>query len=140
MTIAVPIENGRVYAHFGHAEQFKIYQVEGGKIVSSRIVDAGGAGHGALAAMLAELDVDTLICGGIGQGARDALDEAGVGVFGGVDGSADAAVQAMIEDALAYDPDARCAHHDHADHACGSGACSCGGGDHDCGGNCHCGE
>ena len=36
--------------------------------------------------------VDTLICGGIGGGAQAALAEAGIKLYGGVSGDADAAV------------------------------------------------
>ena len=70
MRIAVTYENGEIFQHFGHTEQFKIYDVEDGKIISSEVVDAGGSGHGALAGVLSALKVDALICGGIGGGAQ----------------------------------------------------------------------
>ena len=66
MKIAVTYEDGQIYQHFGHTEQFKLYQVEDGKVVSEEIIGTNGTGHGALAGMLRELGVDTLICGGIG--------------------------------------------------------------------------
>ena len=43
MRIAVTYENGEIFQHFGHTEQFKIYDVEDGKIISSEVVDAGGS-------------------------------------------------------------------------------------------------
>ena len=70
MKIAVTYENGEVFQHFGHTAQFKVYDVEDGKISSEQIVDTNGSGHGALAGFLAEQKVDTLICGGIGYGAQ----------------------------------------------------------------------
>ena len=70
MKIAVTYENGQVFQHFGHTEQFKIYEAAEGKVVSARVVETGGSGHGALAGFLRGLGVDTLICGGIGGGAR----------------------------------------------------------------------
>ena len=76
MKIAVTFDNGTVFQHFGHTEQFKIYETENGKIVSSRIISTDGQGHGALAAFLSANGVDTLICGGIGGGAQMALAEA----------------------------------------------------------------
>ena len=88
MRIAVTYENGEIFQHFGHTEQFKIYDVENGNIISSEIVDAGGSGHGALAGFLSALKVDVLICGGIGGGAQMALSDAGVRLYGGVSGSA----------------------------------------------------
>ena len=89
MKIAVTYENGNVYGHFGHTVAFKIYEAENGKILSSQVVDTNGSGHGALAGLLAQQGVDVLICGGIGGGARYALMEAGIAIFGGVTGDAD---------------------------------------------------
>ena len=131
MKIAVTYENGEIFGHFGHTKQFKVYETENGKIISSKVVDTNGSGHGALAGMLSALDIDVLICGGIGGGAQMALSNAGIKLFGGVQGDADKAVEAYLNDTLAYDPEAKCDHHDHEhgeDHTCG---------EHGCGGNCH---
>ena len=122
MRIAVTYENGEVFQHFGHTEQFKLYDVEDGKIISEQIVDTNGSGHGALAGFLKAAQADALISGGIGMGARKALAEAGVTLYGGVTGSADAAAQALAQGALQFDPDAKCDHHGHhhgEDHDCG---------------------
>ena len=70
MKIAVTYENGEVFQHFGHTEQFKLYEVSGGKLLHTQVVDTNGSGHGALAGLLAQLGVDTLICGGIGGGGQ----------------------------------------------------------------------
>ena len=83
MKIAVTYENGQVFQHFGHTEQFKVYEVENGKIVKSEIVDTNGQGHGALAEFLLNGGVEVLICGGIGGGARNALAEAGIELYPG---------------------------------------------------------
>ena len=122
MKIAVTYENGKVFQHFGHTEQFKLYDVEEGKVVSSQVVDTNGSGHGALASFLGEHGVDALICGGIGGGARNALAQAGIQLFPGASGDADAQVEALLADRLSYAPDTVCAHHhDHGEgHDCGS--------------------
>ena len=141
MRIAVTYENGEIFQHFGHTEQFKLYDVEGGKIVAEQIVPTNGSGHGALAGFLKAAQADALICGGIGMGAQNALAEAGIKLYGGVNGSTDAAVQALAEGRLAYDPNARCDHHDHhhgEGHECGhhSEGHNCGhqhGEGHECG-------
>lgn len=52
MKLAVTYENGQIFQHFGHTEQFKIYEVADGKIVSEEVVDTNGSGHGALAGFL----------------------------------------------------------------------------------------
>ena len=63
MRIAVTYENGDIYQHFGHTERFKIYDVQDGKVMDSRIIDTNGQGHGALADILRSLHADILICG-----------------------------------------------------------------------------
>ena len=78
MRIGVTYENGEIFQHFGHTEQFKLYDVENGEIKQTQIVDTNGQGHGALASFLTNADVDVLICGGIGGGAQMALAEAGI--------------------------------------------------------------
>jgi predicted Fe-Mo cluster-binding NifX family protein len=134
MKIAVTYDNGQVFQHFGHTEYFKVYEVEEGKVVSAEVVDTNGSGHGALAGVLAELNVDTLICGGIGGGARNALASVGIQIYGGVSGDADAAVAALLSDSLNFDPNAKCSHHGEGhhhheeghscgSHGCGSGSC-----------------
>lgn len=132
MKIAVTYENGQVFQHFGHTEQFKVYEVEDGKIVKSEIVDTNGQGHGALAGFLFNGGVDVLICGGIGGGARNALAEAGIELYPGAQGDADAQVESFIAGTLNYDPDTMCSHHEH-DHeggGCGNHEGGCG---HHCG-------
>ena len=129
MRIAVTYENGEIFQHFGHTEQFKIYDVEDGNIISSEVMDAGGSGHGALAGFLSALKVDVLICGGIGGGAQNALAQAGIRLFGGVSGNADEAVNALLAGNLGYNPNVHCDHHNHeAGHSCGDHGC----GSHSC--------
>ncbi len=132
MRIAVTYENGQIFGHFGHTEHFKVYDVKDGAIISSEVVDANGSGHGALAEILHSLSVDVLICGGIGGGAQAALSELGIKLYGGVSGSADDAVKALISGELKYNPNVRCSHHDHehgdghhtcGSHGCGKGSC-----------------
>lgn len=137
MKIAVTYADGQVFQHFGHTAQFKVYEVEEGKIKTAAVVDTNGSGHGALAGFLKNLGVDTLICGGIGGGARQALAQAGITLYGGVSGNADAAVEALLSGGLNYDPAAMCHHHDeHHGHDCGSEHHhQCGGGEHHCGGH-----
>lgn len=134
MKIAVTYENGQIFQHFGHTEQFKVYSVADGKIVSSEIADTNGNGHGALAGFLKSLGVEVLICGGIGGGARNALAEAGIRLFPGAFGNADAQVEAFLAGSLNYDPDTMCNHHHHEGGSCGEHE----GHGHSCGG--HCGQ
>ena len=126
MKIAVTYENGNIFQHFGHTEQFKVYEVEDGVVVSSGIVGSNGSGHGALAALLSRHAIDVLICGGIGGGAQAALTEHGIELCAGASGSADEAVAAYLRGEL-QNTGANCDHHHHDEDGCG---------EHDCGSGC----
>ena len=104
--------------------------MEDGKIISSKVADAGGSGHGVLAGVLSALKVNALICGGIGGGAQMALSDVGIRLYGGVPGNADAAAEALAAGKLDFNPNVRCDHHDHhgEGHSCGSHGC----GHHSC--------
>ena len=62
-----------------------------------------------------------------------ALSAAGIKLYGGVSGDADAAVEAFVNGTLDYNPDVKCSHHDHdhdhgeghtcGEHGCGSHSC-----------------
>ena len=148
MKIAVTYENGQIFQHFGHSESFKIYEAEGKNIVRAEVIGTDGAGHSALAAVLKDKGVDVLICGGIGNGAVTALSEAGIDVYSGADGEADAAVEAYLNGDLTSAGVNCDHHHDHEDgHGCGhcgshedeeSGCGHCGSdeGESDCGSGC----
>ena len=128
MKIAVTYENGEVFEHFGHTEQFKVYEIENGEITKATVIRANGSGHGALAGLLAEHGIDVLICGGIGGGAQAALAEQGVALCAGASGNADEAVAAYLRGEL-KNTGANCDHHHDDGHSCH--------GHHDDGHSCH---
>lgn len=127
MKIAVTYDNGEVFQHFGHCRNFKIYEVQNGTVVSAEVVNAEGSGHGALAGFLQKYDVNVLICGGIGMGARNALSELEIAIYPGVSGNADDHVNAFLEDRLVFDPETVCSHHHEGEHQCGEDKHGCGG-------------
>lgn len=119
MQLAIPYDDGQVFQHFGRSEQFKLYEVNDGTVGPSRIIENNGAGHGALVTLLVQEHVDVLICGGIGAGAQNALKEAGIRFYGGVQGEADKAAADFAAGHLAYDPAVHCEHHGaHEGHSC----------------------
>ena len=75
--------------------------------------------------------VDTLLCGGIGGGAKTALAQAGIQLYGGVTGSADQAVADLLAGKLVFLPDVLCTHHGEGhgeglscgEHGCGGHSC-----------------
>lgn len=132
MKIAVTYDSENIFQHFGHTAYFKLYEIADNAVVSTQVLPTGGSGHGALADFLAAQGVQILICGGIGGGAQLALANAGIRLYGGVRGNADAAVNALLAGELGYDPNVRCDHHDHehghsghscGHHGCGTGSC-----------------
>ena len=96
----IAVTYGNIFQHFGKTENFKIYEVEDHKVISSEVISSNGTGHGALAGLLAEQSVDVLICGGIGGGAQAALAEAGIELCSGAQGDADQAVEDYLKGEL----------------------------------------
>lgn len=146
MKIAVTYDNGNIFQHFGRTEAFKVYDIDAGRVASSEIISSDGAGHSALAGLLADCAVDVLICGGIGQGAQNALAEADIEVCAGAQGDTDQAVEAYLKGEL-VNAGVTCDHHHGEDHHCGEHGCGeheeghecgdeCGGGCGSCGGGC----
>jgi predicted Fe-Mo cluster-binding NifX family protein len=123
----------KIFQHFGHAPEFKIYEVENHQVLMEMRVEIEQQGHAAVADLLRSMDVRAVICGNIGDGAMQALQQAGIIFYGGVAGDADQAITALIEGGLRYDPDIKCqAHGQH----CGGDCGDCGGDCSDCGGDC----
>ena len=108
MKIAVPFEDGQVFQHFGRSAQFKFYEAENGQLLRTEVIPTNGQGHGALAGFLVQHGADVVLCGGIGTGAQVALMQAGIQLFGGLSGAADAAVADYLAGKLVFDPDIHC--------------------------------
>ncbi|NOR05640.1 MAG: ATPase [Deltaproteobacteria bacterium] len=98
MKIAIPIENGMMSSHFGHAAQFAIIDVEDGNIAKTQLLVPPPHEPGSLPQWLHELGTTHLICGGIGGRAVELIEAAGVQVIAGVT-TADPA--RLMEDFLA---------------------------------------
>ena len=124
MKLAVTYDNGQVFQHFGKTQQFKIYDIQDGKIGPSLVTGTGGQGHGALAGLLRGLGISVLICGGIGPGAQDALKSLDITVIPGITGDVDQAVQDFVDGKLVPNTEALCNHHhDGPAHSCGTHTC-----------------
>ena len=137
MIIAVTCENDNVFQHFGHTPSFALFTVEENRLTGRTDLPTGESGHGALAGLLKEHNVDVLICGGIGGGAQQALAACGIKLVGGVRGDVTEAVGGYLAGTLEANPNFSCNHH----HEHGEGH-SCGGHGHhhgegrSCGGHC----
>ena len=120
MKLAVTFENGEVFGHFGRTEEFKIYEINGGKIVSSAVKDTGGRGHGDIVNFLKEENIDALICGGLGNGAKNLIEANGIRLCSGITGSADKAAEDFASGRLSGCSEANCKEHEDGHN------CSCG--------------
>ena len=139
MKVAVTYENGMVFQHFGHTETMQIFTVEDDKILNVELVSTEGSGHAAIATFLKDHDVDAVICGGIGGGAIQALNDLGIKLYQGVNGKTEDAVNSLLKGQLIsigfagneLEHEGHCCHHhDGDDHEC----CHHDGDDHEC---CH---
>jgi len=125
MRIAITHDKGNVFQHFGQTKEFKVYEVEGGSVTDGKILSSGTYSHGGLADLLKQNNVNVLICGGIGEGAKNMLEQCGIKVFPGISGSADIVITQMAKGQLDQIQKSTCSEHDH---------------DHDHNHECHCGE
>ena len=136
MVIAVTYDNEFIFPHFGRSPYLAIYLIgENKQIVRKSIVSLEGSGHMGIALILHDLDVDVLICGGIGLGAVNTLKEIGIEVYPGNEGNADEIVTKFLNGLLLKNDNPTCSCHEHHnhDHECSDGeghSCDCH--DHEC--------
>lgn len=118
MKIAVTTQGNQVFQHFGQCRCFTVITAENGAAKEKVMIDASQNGHAALAEFLKAAGVDVLICGGIGQGAKQMLSSAGIQLISGVQGSVEDALQAYLSGHL-NDRGGSCNHESHGpDHVC----------------------
>ncbi len=65
--VAIPLENGRLCAHFGHCQQFAIIDVDNDAIVGETLMTPPPHEPGLLPGWLAGFGVTDIIAGGMGQ-------------------------------------------------------------------------
>lgn len=124
MVVAIAQQNGMVSGHFGKCASFALYTVEDGKVTGKRDLDTSAHGHALLAGFLKEHGADAVICGGMGQGAKEKLDALGITAMTGVTGSVELAAEQYAAGTLTFTNGASCAGHDH--HHGEGHTCSCG--------------
>ncbi len=111
--IAVSCAGNEIWAHFGHCENFGIFDVENGEIVGENSIPNPGHKPGFLPNFLADMGVEVIISGGMGGGAVDIFSERGVEVVVGASGNAKTAVQSYLKGELKSTGET-CNHHEHA--------------------------
>lgn len=125
MRLAVPFDHGEIYGHFGRTRAVQALRSDRRADRLDGYCGYDGKRPRRADGILKAYAVDALICGGIGAGARLALEEAGIRLYPGAAGSADEAVRAFLAGTLSYQPDLVCSHHkDTPPRVCGSHTCS----------------
>ncbi len=118
MKIAVSCSGATIWAHFGHCENFMVYETTDQSITAESSVPNPGHRPGFLPNFLADMGVQVIISGGMGGGAVDIFNERGVEVVLGAQGDAKAAVVAYLAGEL-VSTGSICHEHAHA-HECGN--------------------
>ena len=126
MRIAIPTNDGTTISeHFGRSAAFAVFEIENGQVkarelrtnAGQHLHEEGGCGHRAEghgphshAGILSALaGCETVICGGMGPRAAEALKSAGVTpVITAVPGSIEGAIAAYVKGELAAGPDEYC--------------------------------
>lgn len=117
MRIAVAAMGKTVAGHFGHCENFILFDTEDGKITGESSVPNPGHRPGFLPNFLADKGAEVIIAGGMGGGAVDIFNERGVEVIVGATGEAAAAVELYLKGEL-ESTGSICHEHQH-EHECG---------------------
>ncbi len=82
--IAIPTENGKLCAQFGHCEKFAIFETEGDKIVKEEFITPPPHEPGSYPRLLRDLGVNIIIAGGMGNRAQNLFTQNNIEVFYGV--------------------------------------------------------
>lgn len=114
LKIAVASEGKNVTEHFGHCENFNIFEAEGNKIIKSESVPNPGHKPGFLPNYLNDLGVNVIISGGMGGGAIDIFNEKNIEVVVGARGDAKENAELYLQGEL-KSTGSVCHQHQHAD-------------------------
>ena len=115
IAITYDYENKTVFQHFGQTEHFLLVEKLNNGELSQMIVDNGGFSHSSLVDYLAHLEVNVVICGGLGNRAIDLLHQAGMEVIPGIQGPVDEVIKQYFNGELKGDMSVLhdCDCHDH---------------------------
>jgi predicted DNA-binding protein (UPF0251 family)/predicted Fe-Mo cluster-binding NifX family protein len=109
--IAIPTCEGKLWQHFGKAPQVTFVTVEDGKIKESVVLQAPEHEHGAMPKFIAAQGATDVLCGGLGQGAVNMLNQLGIQVHGGAPAIAVEEVLSQYLGGTIVYGDSSCHHH-----------------------------
>lgn len=108
MRLAIPYDKGQIFQSFGRTKRFMIYDIENGELTVKTLINTNGKGRGDMAEVLNKIQVDTLICGRLGEGAKHALTNLGIKFYAGVQGEANQAADDFLHNKLVFDNSITC--------------------------------
>lgn len=100
MKLSVACEGKSVSGHFGHCEGFYTCEVQDGKIVEEKFIQNPGHKPGYLPVFLKELNVSTIISGGMGETAQQLFKQNNIEVVVGAQGNFIDAIEKYINGSL----------------------------------------
>jgi len=98
MRIAIPTDRGQVSAHFGHCEEFTVYDIDENqkKEIEKEVIEDPGHEPGFLPIFLAKQNVNCIIAGGMGSRAKRLFDQNNIQSITGASGIVDEVVQEYL--------------------------------------------
>lgn len=106
MRIAIPTFGTRVSPRFDCAEEIAVMTVEAGRLSERRELATWDWSADERVRRLLDLDVDTVLCGGIDRSTTCRLQSEGVTVYGWIAGEVEDALAALLDGALTGDAEA----------------------------------
>jgi len=101
MKIAMPVQGGKLSQHFGHSEQFSLFEIEDQSIRGKEDVTPPPHEPGLLPRWLKEHGVTLVIAGGMGHMAKMIFEQAGIQVIcGAASESPDSVVDSYLKGEL----------------------------------------
>lgn len=113
MKIAVASTGAQISEHFGHCDNFSIYETADGVIHSKTVVPNPGHKPGYLPNFLGDLGVEVIIAGGMGGGAVEIFNSRNIEVVVGAQGNAREAAENYLKGNL-KSTGSFCHKHEHA--------------------------
>ena len=102
MIIAVTLDKdtNEVFQHFGETKNFFLYNTE---TKEEKIVDNNGFSHHSLISYIISLNINVLICGGMGNHAFDLLNASNIKVYLGAKGNVKDVINKYLDNKLISD-------------------------------------
>jgi len=107
MRVAVADFNGRVAPRLELTEDFWIYTISNGAVVSKEKFSSRGAPFTLLPDLLSELEVDLVLCGALPPQLIFLFREKGIETLWGIIGDIDEAISALLGGGMPFPPPAR---------------------------------